>query len=491
MKPCFGYTRVSTLRQGDGASLEAQKDAITGFASQNNLQIIQWFEERETASRTGRPVFEEMLTALRKKKAEGLVIHKIDRSARNFSDWARLDDVARSGTKVYFAADSLDFDSRGGRLLADIQMALAADYSRNLSLEVKKGIYGRVKNGFYPFRAPIGYLDTGGGKPKAIDPIKGPLVKKLFELYASREYSITTLTSEMRRQGLTGYRGTLVVRRNVETILRNPFYCGKMRVGGKLYDGAHEPLVSTAQFRSVQSVKQARYAKKSTKHRFLFRGLFKCATCNGLLTGEWQKAHIYYRCHTKGCPAKTIREERIETGITAMLQELQVSSEDRTRIAEGIQRWFDKKGSEEVEKSLRLRIADARSRQDRVTDLLVEGAIDQQAFQSRKDNIEFELQHLREDLAALESRSANRRDFNRLLDMAMDLVVLFQAGTDCQKRRLIRNCLSILQVQNGEVTGQPAEWLRELPSFAKEGRGDLNCKAFSAAVRDAEEVDVF
>ena len=94
MKPCFGYIRVSTARQGDGASLEAQKDAITGFASQNNLTITEWFEEQETASKTGRPIFDSMLRDLGRGAAAGVVMHKIDRSSRNYSDWARLHDLA-------------------------------------------------------------------------------------------------------------------------------------------------------------------------------------------------------------------------------------------------------------------------------------------------------------------------------------------------------------------------------------------------------------
>ena len=147
MKPCFGYIRVSTVRQGDGASLEAQRDAITGFASQNDLTIVKWFEEQETASKTGRPVLEVMLRELRKGAAEGLVIHKTDRFARNYTDWAKIDEITKHGVKFYVAAESLDFESVSGRLMADINMALAAHYSRNLSAEVKKGLYGRINHG--------------------------------------------------------------------------------------------------------------------------------------------------------------------------------------------------------------------------------------------------------------------------------------------------------------------------------------------------------
>ncbi len=87
-KKCFGYIRVSTVKQGEGVSLEAQKDAITAFAAKNDLTISQWFEEKETAAKKGRPVFGAMIRDLKKGKAQGLVVHKIDRSARNFSDWA-------------------------------------------------------------------------------------------------------------------------------------------------------------------------------------------------------------------------------------------------------------------------------------------------------------------------------------------------------------------------------------------------------------------
>ena len=54
---CFAYTRVSTAKQGEGVSLEAQKEAIQAFADKNDLIITKWHEERETAAKSGRPIF--------------------------------------------------------------------------------------------------------------------------------------------------------------------------------------------------------------------------------------------------------------------------------------------------------------------------------------------------------------------------------------------------------------------------------------------------
>jgi DNA invertase Pin-like site-specific DNA recombinase len=158
--------------------LPEQREAIERHAAKNSLTISQWFEERETAAKRGRPIWNEMLKRLRKGKAHGVVIHKIDRSARNLKDWADLGEIIDQGIEVHFANESLDLHSRGGRLSADIQAVVAADYIRNLREEARKGFYGRLKQGFYPMRAPVGYLDQGAGKPKTIDPVRGPLIQK-------------------------------------------------------------------------------------------------------------------------------------------------------------------------------------------------------------------------------------------------------------------------------------------------------------------------
>ena len=90
MKQYFAYIRVSTPRQGQtGVSLPAQRDAIIRYAQKHRLSISTWFEEKQTAAKYGRPVFNQMLGSLKKHRARRIIIHKIDRSARNLKDWAK------------------------------------------------------------------------------------------------------------------------------------------------------------------------------------------------------------------------------------------------------------------------------------------------------------------------------------------------------------------------------------------------------------------
>ena len=90
MKKVYGYIRVSTAEQGKGASPEEQKDAILRYAENRQLQVIEWFEEEKTAAKQGRPLFNKMMKLLKAKKANGVIMHKIDRGTRNLKDWVAL-----------------------------------------------------------------------------------------------------------------------------------------------------------------------------------------------------------------------------------------------------------------------------------------------------------------------------------------------------------------------------------------------------------------
>jgi site-specific DNA recombinase len=181
----LSYLRVSTPKQGEGVSLLTQREMIASFAARKHLLVTGWYEEKETAAKRGRPVFREILALLRQRKADGLIVYKVDRSARNLKDWADLGELIDQGIPVYFASDDLDMSSRSGRLAADIQAVVAADFIRNLREEAKRGIRKRLEQGLRPNGAPIGYLNKGKGTPKEIDPEKGPLVRLAFTWYAT------------------------------------------------------------------------------------------------------------------------------------------------------------------------------------------------------------------------------------------------------------------------------------------------------------------
>jgi DNA invertase Pin-like site-specific DNA recombinase len=293
-----------------------------------------------------------MVRQLRQRKAQGLVIHKIDRSARNFADWAKIGELSDSGIAIHFATETLDFRSRGGRLTADIQAVIAADYIRNLREECIKGLNGRLKQGLYPFRAPIGYLDNGRGNPKTPDPVRAKLIRELFTLYASGRYSLISLQSEMDRLGLRNYGGNSLSINGIVTVLDNPFYSGLIRIKrtGKTYPGIHKKIISAALFERTQDVRAGRSIKRNTKHNHTYRGMFRCALCKSSMIPELQKGHVYYRCQRPDCPTKTVREEVIDVALQRLFNKFRHSLKQQTKLKAGLQKWIqqDNKSEERI-----------------------------------------------------------------------------------------------------------------------------------------------
>jgi DNA invertase Pin-like site-specific DNA recombinase len=463
MKNCFGYVRVSSQRQGEGVSLEAQRDAILAFAERNNIAIVEWFEEKETAAKLGRPIFNRMIKLLRQRKAHGVVLHKPDRAARNFADWAKMGDLADAGIDVHFASESLDFRSRGGRLSADIQAVIAADYIRNLKEEIHKGQRGQLERGIYPFGAPIGYLNNGGNKTKTIDPTRGPLVKRVFELYASGEHSLRTLLVAAQEMGLRTATGNNCSKGTLEAILSNPFYAGVIRLkqSGKVYEGIHEPLISANLFESVQLVRSGKSGKKVTKHMHTYRGLFACDQCGTSMIAERQKGHVYYRCHTPSCASNSIREEALEQAIADIIKRVELTDEAMKRLVSQVTTWIELHTQTPTPSSYAMQIENITQRLERLTDTLIDRLIDSETFNVRKQALMLERTMIKEKMEADAKKALEPSRVHRFLELVKSLYSTYLIATKDEKRQIVKNATSNRKVFGKKVYIEPSNWLRD------------------------------
>lgn len=441
MKRFFAYIRVSSAKQEEhGASLVEQRHAIERYAAQHGLEIIAWFEEVETAAKRGRPVFTKMLRLLRQGKADGLIMHKIDRSARNYYDWAEISDLADCGVAIHYAQENLELGSRGRRLMADIQAVFAADYIRNLKEEVRKGQEGRLREGLITWTAPVGYINNGrGGKVKTVDPVKGPLVRQAFELYASGHYTLDTLVEEVYRRGLRNVRGGRVSKSGLSVILNNPFYIGLIAhrtKGGAIYKGAHEPLISTTLFEIVQKRLKGKLHQKVKRHDFLYRRMFTCAQCGYFLTPEHQKGHVYYRCHTRGCSRPCVREEALDAAITETFGTLVYSDKERTVLeAFAVEILGEEtKHAQNAREAWRVQLGNVKARHDRLVDTLLDGTLDKDTFESRKRSLLLEERELEEKLGQDINSAQEGERMKKIFELAFSALLSHSRANDMEKR---------------------------------------------------------
>ena len=456
MKTFFGYIRVSTQKQGqNGVSLQEQRTAIERYAQQNSLTLSQWFEERATAAKGGRPIFTQMLRLLKAGKADGVVMHKIDRSARNLRDWTELGDLIDSGVEVRFATESLDLLTRGGRLSADIQAVVAADYIRNLREEAKKGFYGRLAQGVYPLPAPIGYRDEGAGKPKTLDPDQAHIVRELFNLYASGRYTTRSLVPEAARIGLRTRSGRPLFRNGITKLLKNPFYIGMIRIRrtGETFRGAHEPLISRALFERAQMIMEGRTVAKVQSHDFLFRRMFQCALCNRTLTGELQKGHVYYRCHGT-CQGISLREELADASILAVFRRFAISDDEAPDFFEALEQdaaRFDEDRTKLIT-NLELQQAQLKMRHERLVDAYVDRMISMQDFEMRKARLLADEIAVRDRIGELrENPTALIAELKVQFELAKNADLSYILAHPYEKRRMLKVVSSNLRVEQKNV----------------------------------------
>jgi site-specific DNA recombinase len=462
MKKFFGYVRVSTVKQGEGVSLQEQRDAIVGHAGRFNLQIAGWFQEKETAAKRGRPVFTGMLKLLSAGKADGVIIHKIDRSARNLKDWADLGELIDRGIDVHFANENLDLHSRGGRLSADIQAVVAADYIRNLREETRKGFYGRLKQGLYPLPAPLGYLDKGKGKPKEPDPEKAPLVRKAFELYGTGRYNLDRLLEELHQLGLRNRSGTRFSKNGLSVLLNNPFYIGLIRLrSGETFQGNQEPLIPKSLFDRVQKVLRGKINLHSLRHEFLFRRTLSCRHCGYSPIGELQKGHAYYRCHTRKCPTKCIREEIIEERALEVLQPLHFEEREkqylRNKIEEMKKEWRGQQDEHVV--GLKLQLTKINDRLNRLTDAFIDGSVEKDLFEQRKSALLMERRDLDEKLNGAKQEFSSVPDrLAEFLELAGSAWLSYKTALPEEKRDFLK-----IATSNRYVDGKNVEFTLSAP----------------------------
>lgn len=378
------YCRVSSKEQEDtGYSLPAQEKLLDDYAKRKDFHVVKVFSVAESASGAKqRKVFSEMIEYMRRNKVGVLLCEKVDRLTRNLkeavmvNDWL-AEDESRS---IHFVKQNLVIhkDAKSDEKFRwDIEIVLAKKYISNLSEEVKKGQMEKLAQGWLPTKPPLGYKTIGdkGHKIHVVDADIAPYMRKMFEWYATGNYSISRLEKELYQTGMRTRGGYKLGMSRIHTMLQEVFYHGKIQWNGKFYTGKHEPLISKDTFDKVQSILRRKTKNPHlAKHNSLFKSKIFCEHCEGMLTWYTQKGHWYGHCNNHGayarCAAKTcMREEAVESQIVDIFDVIAPKNEDiLTAIVQILKDQHQEKVLERQNEERRLNtsIGNIRSQKDRL-----------------------------------------------------------------------------------------------------------------------------
>ena len=332
MEKAVSYIRVSSKEQQEqGFSLQAQKKLVRGYAKSKGLTISKEYEEVETAKRSGRTQFEDMIRFLKANPGiRHILVEKTDRLYRNFRDLVTIDELDRNihlvKENTVIGPDSKSHD----KLVHNFKVVLAKNYIDNLSEETSKGMKAKAELGLWPSYAPLGYINNRETKGIDVDFKRAPIIKELFERYATNKMNLREGEKFAWDKGLRTRKGNLVSKSNIRKMLINPIYIGDFKWDGVYYKGKHNPIISRGVFEKVQGVLQDRSKPRKRNHKFAFRGLLKCGSCGRPITAQIQKGkYVYYHCTRTGpkCTEKAIREEKLAQMLGEPLKRLRISEE--------------------------------------------------------------------------------------------------------------------------------------------------------------------
>jgi DNA invertase Pin-like site-specific DNA recombinase len=247
MQSAVIYARVSSREQErEGYSIPAQRKLLNEYARVRGFRVEQEFIDVESAKNPGRKEFGKMRQLLEGGNGCRIVlVEKTDRLYRNRTDSIAFEELIETrNVEIHLVKEGrvIAKDSRSqDKFMHDIHVAVAKHYSENLREEVKKGMREKAEEGIYPGRAPFGYKNNSVTRSIEVDPQRAPILKSIFERYASGQYSLSTL-----REAIVKDWGVRINRSYLETMLKNPFYIGRFVWQEIDYKGTHEPLISQA-----------------------------------------------------------------------------------------------------------------------------------------------------------------------------------------------------------------------------------------------------
>ncbi len=294
-----------------------------------------------------------MLTYIQDRPVDFVIVHKIDRLARNRADDAAITKTIQGAGAYLVSTTEAISTTPSGRLLHGIMASIAEFYSQNLATEVMKGMRQKAIQGGTPGRAPLGYLnerridDGREVRTITVDPERAEHVIWAFRAYATGEWSVTRLTAELGSRGLTTRPGPntpavpLTVN-GLHRLLRRPYYKGVVVHNGVVHPGRHEPLIDPVTWATVQDILTSRRnGERSREHDHYLKGTVFCVECGRRLIVQHTRTktgrvYEYFVCHRRRdatCPQrKALPIAQVEQRVENLYRTIELNPGQREHI---------------------------------------------------------------------------------------------------------------------------------------------------------------
>ncbi len=503
------YARVSTDSDEQLNSLTNQTQYYQDLISQNsNWQYIEGYidEGLSAATTKNRESFHTMIADAKNDKFDLIITKEITRFARNTLDSIQFTrELLRYGVCVFFQNDNINTVDEDSELRLTIMAGIAQDELRKLSSRIKFGHQQAIQNGVVLGNSRIwGY--TKQNKCLVVDETEAEMVRELFELYATDNYSMAQIERIFWDKGYRNRNGNKISHSTMSNTISNPKYKGyyvgnKVKimdiftkkqkflppdqwvmykdetgeivpaiVSEELWDKANEVLN-----RRSLDVKNR---QNKCNHANLLTGKLVCMHCNtvfyrkdgnykGNNTSRWTCSHKL-KNGADSCPTFSINEKEIKRVIFEVFTETYKDADKYiNEYLELYKNTITKGQSSNIKKYQKI-IDMAQKKKDKLLIYNIDGKITDQDFERMYNKCESEIQDATQILNELiSSRDASESVTKELRDIKIQLE---QAVKDIQNEAEVTPAFVNKYIDHIFVTPQ------------EDGSMMLNIKLFTSEV---------
>ena len=397
--------------------------------------------------------FNEMIADAKEGAFDLIITKEISRFARNTLDSLQYTrELLGWGVGVFFQNDNINTLDEDAELRLTIMSSIAQDELRKLSSRVKFGHQQAIKSSVVLGNSRIfGYKKED--KRLVIDESQAPMVRDLFRLYATGEYSMKQLETLFYEQGYRNYNGNKIAHTTMSGIISNPKYKGyyvgnKVRivdmftkkqkflppeewvifkdetgeivpaiVSEELWDKANEVLT-----RRSEDVKNR---QGICNHANLLTGKLYCAHCGAAYYRRESKSkdgtvNSKWVCSGKinngadSCPSFPIYEDEIKPILFEVFSETRVDVEALLANYEEMFRSMeaDDETAGQMEEQKRI-IALADQKKNKLLELVTTGAITTANFKSMTASCDREAEDAQKTLTELEEQLFTKEEYRK------------------------------------------------------------------------------
>jgi len=450
------YARVSSDTDEQLNSLDNQIAYYENFIKKNKAWtfVPGYIDEGLSGISTKkRKHFNEMISDAKDNMFDLIITKEISRFARNTLDSLQYTrELLSWGVGVFFQNDNINTLDEDAELRLTIMSSIAQDELRKLSSRVKFGHQQAIKSGVVLGNSRIfGYQKDG--KRLIIDESQAPMVRDLFRLYATGEYSMKQLEKLFYEQGYRNYNGNKIAHTTMSGIISNPKYKGyyvgnKVRivdmftkkqkflppeewvmfkdetgevvpalVSEELWDKANEVLR-----RRSEDVKNRQGV---CNHANLLTGKLFCSHCGAAYYRRESKSkdgtvNSKWVCSNKinngadACPSFPIYEDEIKPILFEVFSETKVDVEalleTYTEMFKSLEN--DDETSKLIAEQRRI-IELGEQKKNKLLELVTTGSITNANFKSMTDNCDREIDEARKALVELEEQLFTQEEYQK------------------------------------------------------------------------------